>query len=62
MPMAAVALCALFSGFSARAADVPAYDAVSPFVGTGADGNTFPGATLPLGMMQWGPDTRDDGW
>jgi len=38
------------------------YDAVNPFIGTGADGNTFPGATLPFGMIQWGPDTRPDGW
>lgn len=38
------------------------YDAVDPFIGTAADGNTFPGATLPFGMMQWGPDTKSDGW
>jgi predicted alpha-1,2-mannosidase len=38
------------------------YDAVNPFIGTAADGNTFPGATLPFGMIQWGPDTRADGW
>ncbi|HEV7218679.1 MAG TPA: GH92 family glycosyl hydrolase [Terriglobales bacterium] len=40
----------------------PAYDSVNPFIGTAGDGNTFPGATLPLGMMQWSPDTRSDGW
>ena len=39
-----------------------AYDSVDPFIGTGADGNTFPGATLPFGMMQWSPDTRPEGW
>ncbi len=39
-----------------------AYDSVDPFIGTGADGNTFPGATLPFGMIQWSPDTRPDGW
>jgi predicted alpha-1,2-mannosidase len=38
------------------------YNAVNPFVGTAADGNTFPAATLPFGMLQWGPDTRSDGW
>jgi predicted alpha-1,2-mannosidase len=38
------------------------YDAVNPFIGTAADGNTFPGASLPFGMLQWGPDTRADGW
>jgi predicted alpha-1,2-mannosidase len=40
----------------------PAYDSVNPFIGTAGEGNTFPGATLPLGMMQWSPDTRPDGW
>lgn len=39
-----------------------AYEAVNPFIGTAADGNTFPGSTLPFGMVQWGPDTRADGW
>lgn len=38
------------------------YDSVDPFIGTAADGNTFPGATIPFGMMQWSPDTRSDGW
>ncbi len=40
----------------------PAYDSVNPFIGTSGEGNTFPGATLPLGMIQWSPDTRPDGW
>jgi len=40
----------------------PAGAAVNPFIGTAADGNTFPAATLPFGMMQWGPDTRAGGW
>ena len=38
------------------------YDSVDTFIGTAADGNTFPGATLPFGMIQWSPDTRPDGW
>ena len=38
------------------------YEAVNPFIGTAADGNTFPGASVPFGLMQWGPDTRADGW
>lgn len=39
-----------------------AYAAVDPLIGTAGGGNTFPAATLPLGMMQWGPDTTADGW
>jgi putative alpha-1,2-mannosidase len=35
---------------------------VNPFVGTEGDGNTFPGATVPFGMVQWSPDTKKDGF
>ena len=35
---------------------------VNPFVGTGGHGHTFPGATLPFGMVQLSPDTRIDNW
>jgi len=37
-------------------------DLVNPFIGTGGHGHTFPGATLPFGMMQLSPDTRLEGW
>jgi predicted alpha-1,2-mannosidase len=39
-----------------------AYDTVDPFIGTTGDGNTFPGASLPFGMIQWSPDSGSDGW
>ena len=35
---------------------------VDPFVGTGGHGHTFPGPTMPFGMVQLGPDTRLDTW
>src|ERR1041385_7552441 len=35
---------------------------VNPFIGTGGHGHTFPGATLPFGMVQLSPDTRLTGW
>jgi predicted alpha-1,2-mannosidase len=35
---------------------------VNPFVGTDAHGHTFPGATVPFGMVQLSPDTRVEGW
>lgn len=35
---------------------------VNPFVGTGGHGHTYPGATLPFGMIQLSPDTRLEGW
>ena len=34
---------------------------VDPFIGTGGHGHTFPGATVPFGMVQLSPDTRVDG-
>lgn len=38
------------------------YDSVDPRIGTAGGGNTFPGATLPFGMIQWSPDTNREAW
>ncbi|MDG2524908.1 GH92 family glycosyl hydrolase [Stenotrophomonas sp. HITSZ_GD] len=35
-----------------------AYAAVDPFIGTGGEGHTYPGATVPFGMIQLSPDTQ----
>ncbi len=35
---------------------------VDPFIGTGGHGHTYPGATLPFGMVQLSPDTRTGNW
>ena len=35
---------------------------VDPFIGTGGHGHTFPGASMPFGMVQLSPDTRLTGW
>lgn len=37
-------------------------DLVNTFIGTGGHGHTYPGASMPFGMMQLSPDTRLDGW
>ncbi|MEM7085199.1 MAG: GH92 family glycosyl hydrolase [Bacteroidota bacterium] len=42
--------------------DRPLTSYVNTFIGTGGHGHTYPGATLPFGMMQLSPDTRLDGW
>lgn len=45
---------------SAEAAVSPGQDpaaAVNPLIGTSGSGNTFPGADVPFGMVQWSPDT-----
>ena len=33
------------------------WNSVDPLIGTGGDGHTFPGATVPFGMIQLSPDT-----
>ncbi|QJP33272.1 glycoside hydrolase family 92 protein [Nonlabens sp. Ci31] len=48
--------------FSPAAADRPLTEYVNTFIGTGGHGHTYPGATMPFGMMQLSPDTRLDGW
>ena len=35
-----------------------AYASVDPFIGTGGEGHTFPGAVVPFGMVQLSPDTQ----
>ncbi|MFZ4549800.1 MAG: GH92 family glycosyl hydrolase, partial [Bacteroidales bacterium] len=45
----------------ANAQKTPA-DFVNPFIGTGGHGHTYPGATMPFGMVQLSPDTRLEGW
>lgn len=36
---------------------------INPFIGTGGHGHTYPGATMPFGMVQLSPDTRiDNSW
>ncbi|RPE79816.1 GH92 family glycosyl hydrolase [Vulcaniibacterium tengchongense] len=45
-------------GAPAPGAGARAYAAVDPFIGTGGEGHTYPGATVPFGMVQLSPDTR----
>ena len=42
----------------ARDVGEQAYASVDPFIGTGGEGHTYPGATVPFGMVQLSPDTR----
>src|SRR5690348_10557239 len=35
---------------------------VKPFIGTGGHGHTYPGASVPFGMVQLSPDTHTKGW
>ena len=52
--MRSILLAALIAApLSAQTAD----RSVDPFIGTGGEGHTFPGATAPFGMVQLSPDT-----
>ncbi len=63
---ASLRLCGLFlllAAFGPLAAQTKDYSRwVNPFIGTGGHGHTFPGATVPFGMVQLSPDTRIDNW
>ncbi|WP_254601141.1 GH92 family glycosyl hydrolase, partial [Caulobacter sp. S45] len=55
---AACVLASLAPAVAAQpTAGAKAFAEVDPFIGTGADGHTFPGATAPFGMVQLSPDT-----
>ena len=56
----AVLLLLVFSSFAQPRERLTQY--VDPFIGTDGHGHTYPGPSLPFGMMQPGPDTRLDGW
>jgi predicted alpha-1,2-mannosidase len=54
---------ALLGGLAASAqTGSDAYKLVDPLIGTAGEGNTFPGASLPFGMMQWSPDSGSEAW
>ena len=40
----------------------PSINLVDPFLGTGGHGHTYPGATMPFGMVQLSPDNGTEGW
>jgi predicted alpha-1,2-mannosidase len=55
--LAAIASLAVSPTLAQTSAQTSPYDAVDPFIGTGGDGHTFPGAVAPFGMVQLSPDT-----
>jgi predicted alpha-1,2-mannosidase len=55
-----IILLVLFFSQNFIAQDLTKY--VDPFIGTGGHGHTYPGATLPFGMVQLSPDTRVGNW
>jgi predicted alpha-1,2-mannosidase len=59
LPWLLSASLGLAASAAAAASNLPAGHAgeVDPRIGTGGDGHTFPGATVPFGMVQLSPDT-----
>lgn len=59
-------LAALAAGTAQAAPPAPATEdltkSVNAFIGTGGHGHTYPGATVPFGMVQLSPDTKTSGW
>lgn len=53
----ASALFALPTAQAAEPRDGQLTDLVNPFIGTENEGNTYPGAAVPFGMVQFSPDT-----
>src|SRR5688572_6772184 len=62
MKFAQLFICLLlfYGALAAQPRDLTRW--VNPFIGTGGHGHTFPGATMPFGMVQLSPDTRIDNW
>jgi len=56
-------ICIAVIFFSCKQQDpVALTDYVNPLIGTSGHGHTFPGATVPFGMVQLSPDTHNEGW
>lgn len=55
--LALLASLSILAATPVLAQTTTAYESVDPFIGTGGDGHTFPGAVVPFGMVQLSPDT-----
>ena len=56
------AVALLAAALPGRGAARGASGAPNLWIGTGGDGHTYPGPTLPFGMVQLGPDTDVERW
>lgn len=60
--LVAFVLCALVAPRAGGASPADPLAFADPTIGTGGHGHTYPGASVPFGMVQPSPDTRTDGW
>jgi predicted alpha-1,2-mannosidase len=57
--LAAIAVLGISAPASAQTnRSATPFSDVNPLIGTGVEGHTFPGATVPFGMVQLSPDTQ----
>jgi len=58
-----ILVCVLLITVSSAGQQLPGFTGyVNPFIGTGGHGHTYPGASVPFGMVQLSPDTRLEAW
>jgi len=57
-----LSICFLIVAFSSFAQQKDYTRYVYTFIGTDGTGHTFPGPSMPFGLVQPGPDNRDQGW
>ena len=60
--IAAIILVAASCSQKQPVAELQPASYVNNYTGTDGPGNTFPGATVPFGMVQISPDTRWENW
>jgi len=60
LPFSFLALGTLILGAVGLAAQSSLVASVDPMIGTANEGNIYPGATVPFGMIQWSPDTHEN--
>ncbi|MEO0897163.1 MAG: GH92 family glycosyl hydrolase [Bacteroidota bacterium] len=54
--------CSDNDGTGTQISDLDVTKFVNPYIGTDGTGHTFPGPSMPFGMVQPGPDNTDQGW
>jgi len=57
-----IAVAAAAGGACDAAGQESVLTRVDPMIGTGGHGHTYPGASVPFGMIQPGPDAGKSGW
>ncbi|PSJ40008.1 GH92 family glycosyl hydrolase [Allosphingosinicella deserti] len=60
--LASSAIGVVAGALPAAATNPPSRSAPNLFIGTGGHGHTYPGPTMPFGMVQLGPDTDVERW